>query len=263
MNGTLEVLKTGAERVREWSKSPSSISEAEHSEFCNNGFVAGDVLSYYEVDRNLTCPICANKRKIQERHEQSEKDIQASGIGSRYYQIEFSDLEIIPPIDRIKTACENIAKIIKEGHSASFWGNPGTGKTQSAVMSVKSAIRAGFTAGMVNIGRLSMDIRQGYSDGSTLEAETVRRLSSVDLLVFDDIGAGETGAATVEQRVLYLVLESRQNTRKPTIITTNLNPPELIASVGQRIINRLQPLSQIHFNHTKNFRAPTDTKGMW
>lgn len=180
--------------------------------------------------------------------------IQRSGVGPRYLSIEWADLEEVDPLPRIRTACERIGVVIDSGECALFHGKPGTGKTQAAVLLVKAAIRAGYSAAMENIGRLGMEIRAGYDGNGPREADVVRDLSEVDLLVLDDVGAGETNAALIEQRVLYLVTEARQNSRRPTIVTTNLSPGDLTVKVGPRIINRLQPLTTIAFAHNRNFR---------
>lgn len=241
-------------RYQRWLESPDLVTPAEHDEFCLHGKIPGVLGSYYEVDRFFSCPVCVMKEKQEKLHEEIEQKIGASGIGKRYYAVEWENLELLEPMNRVRASCENIKSVLESGANAIFWGAPGSGKTQSAIMSVKSAIRSTRTAQIVNLGRLCLDIRSSYASGVLSESEAVRNLAGTDLMVFDDLGAGETGKGTLEQRILYLVLEARQNEQKSTIITTNLNPAELAESVGQRIVNRLQPLSIVHFNHGKNFR---------
>ncbi|CAM4425720.1 hypothetical protein DEMA109039_19065 [Deinococcus marmoris] len=109
-------------------------------------------------------------------------------------------------------------------------------------------------------------MRDGYGDrsGNALkESKALKRLSTPDLLVIDDLGAGETDSASVERRLLFLALDQRQMHRKPTVITSNLSPAELAAIFGGRIMARLQPLTIVHVNHRKNFRTSKGIKTLW
>jgi DNA replication protein DnaC len=229
-----------------WISAPTLVSEDEHLENCASGFV------YNERNEAVRCPIC----EVQRRFANLDKEMRESGIGDRYLKLEWNDLEMVAPMNRVKKACENIHEVITGGHCALLWGAPGAGKTQSAVLLVKSALKAGYKACIENLGRLCVDIRSGYSGEGSTEAEVLKKLSNVDLLVLDDIGAGETSNALVEKRILYFVLEARQNQKKPTVVTTNLTPHEVTNMSGTRIIGRLQPLTYLEFNHGKNFRKP-------
>lgn len=236
----------------------TKVTEDEHKEVCSGGFIE-IVDDEYPDGAFAKCPICEASNNL----ENLQTSIVVSGIGSRYLETEWEDLELVEPLTKVKHVCNAIGDLINEAQNAVFFGPPGSGKTQSAVMLVKSAIRAGHTAQLANIGRLGMEIREGYDGDGASEAATVRRLESTDLLVLDDVGAGETGGAKIEQRILYLVTESRQNAKKPTVITTNLMPQVLTERLGQRIINRLQPLTMLEFRHGKNFRVPKSGSSLW
>lgn len=239
---------------------PETVPEDRHSAECREGYLTVQDGRYEQL---LPCPVCKQKTAEDAEMMRVEQSIERSGIGKRYFALEWGDLELLDPLPRVKEGCDSIAQIIDAGHSLLLYGAPGGGKTVAAVLAVKSAIRAGRTARIENLGRLASEIRGGYNGVGLSENEVVRELSGVDLLALDDIGAGETANAEVERRILYLIMEARQNAAKPTIVTTNLSQLELVGVVGARIMNRLQPLTALAFKHGKNFRLKNQSEALW
>lgn len=179
-----------------------------------------------------------------------------SGVAPRYLDVTWDDLELVDPLPAIKAV--SIRDVLASGHNAAFAGPPGTGKTQAAVLLARAAVNAGASAAIENIGRAAMRVRAGYDQpGGETEADVVRRLSDVAFLVLDDVGAGEAGEGKLELRLLYFITEARQSARKPTVITTNLEPKGLRDFLGARVANRLMPLEVFAFTHGRNFRTPT------
>lgn len=214
-------------------------------------------------DVRYLCPLCKTDRDRAELAAKVQKQVEASGIGPRYWDTTWDDLEIVKPLGDLRAASERITDIIRAGHSLILCGSPGTGKSQAAVLLIRAAIEAGHTATIVNIGRVGMEIRASYDEpGGITEAGETKRLAAVDLLVFDDLGAGEAGDAKIERRLLYFVAEARQNARRPTIVTSNLTATELRDFLGERVMNRLMPAEVMAFNHGRNFRLPKE-KTLW
>lgn len=215
--------------------------------------VIDDSPDYPPHPAHLNCPWC----EIKKNELAARAAVQASGIGPRYFDTTWADLELVEPLPAIKAASERITDVLAKGHNALFAGPPGTGKTQAATLLVKAAIHAGRTARLENIGHAAMQIRAGYDGDGPTEDLITHRMSKVDLLVIDDVGAGEAGDGKIEKRVLYFVLEARQNARKATVLTSNLTAQRVSDFLGARIINRLMPLEVFNFAHGKNFRAPS------
>ena len=185
------------------------------------------------------------------------KELRHNGVPERYLAIEWDDLELVDPLPALQAACERITDIIKAGHSLILCGPAGTGKTQAAMLVARAAARHHYRIRVTNVGRLASRIRAAYSDDSTTEEYETRELERADLLVLDDVGAGESGEAKVERRLLYFVLEARQNARRPTVVTTNLTAAALKEFLGDRLMNRLMPAEVVNFKHGRNFRRPT------
>ena len=242
------------DNVRELTKCQGA--KAVHDAYCNGrgSFTVMDG-SYDQVYR---CPHCAAQKGLA----QLEQQVRDSGVGERYWNTTWDDLEMVEPLPGLQAAAHRIGDIIRAGHSLILVGSPGTGKSQAAVLLTRAAIEAGHTAAFANIGRIAMEIRAAYDEGGITEAGETKRLTSVDLLTLDDLGAGEAGDAKIERRLLYFITEARQNARKPTILTSNLSAQELRDFVGERVMNRLMPAEVLPFSHGRNFRRPT-AKTLW
>jgi len=223
-----------------------------HDQHCQASWI--DVLEADGITRVMRCPYC--ERRGSEDH--LALAVQAAGIGERYLNTTWDELELPEPLPALKAASERITEIITNGHNALLAGPPGTGKTQAATLLLKAAIAEGHTAYLANIGHVAMTVRAGYDDPTAgdSEAVVVERLARPSLLVIDDIGAGEAGEGKLELRILYFVLEARQNSRRSTVLTSNLTPGDVAKFLGPRITNRLMPLEAFTFAHGRNFRAP-------
>lgn len=251
------------EQVQAWTKNPETLTDEQHQQGCSGGWVqvqdARDLSGWV----SMRCPRCeAEQRRVALRRQLTD-----SGIDGRYLDVGWSDLDVVAPLDRVEKACQRISDIVATGQSVLLWSpETGTGKTQAAMLAATAAIQAGHSAFVANLARIAVDVRDGYNrKGENLltEAAALRRLAAPDVLVLDDLGAGETDSAAVERRLLFLALDERQTRRRPTIVTSNLSPDMLVQTFGTRFLGRLQPLTIIAVNHKKNFRVNKSAEGLW
>lgn len=244
-----------------WLNDPGLLNGALHAEHCQSGLIM--IRGENDKIDSRACPHC----EAQKREAELRRKLVASNIDGRYLDPTWEDLEQPAPLDRMAQACGRITQIINAGDNLMLYSaETGSGKTQTAMLAAKAAIRAGRTAYVTNLARLALDVRDSYNDksGTTLtEGSALARLTSPDLLVIDDLGAGETESAAVERRLLYLALDHRQMHKQTTIVTSNLNPGELSKLLGSRLIARLQPLQIIHVDHGTNFRVSKGYKNLW
>ena len=121
-------------------------------------------------------------------------------------------------------------------------GPTGTGKTQVSLAIARAAAEKGFGVIYGSSGRLFHQLERehfGRTDGDTLE-----KLSACDLLVIDDLGTEFT--SPFYTACLYDLLNTRQLSGMPTVISTNLTLTQIAERYGEaiasRIIGAFQPL---------------------
>lgn len=236
-------MKQASDLLRRATPAGAGQPEPGRDHECDDGWI-------YTDDGVKRCAVCSAAAAYLALREK----LVTSGIGTLYAETTWDDLQLVPPLDVLSKV--DINEVVSLGHHAVLSGPPGSGKTQSAVLIAKAAIEAGMTALVANLGRLCVEIRGAYrADNGPTEASVVRDLSKADVLVLDDVGAGEADTRVLENRIMYLALEARQNGRRPTIVTTNLTPQQLAEHVGSRVMNRLAPFETFLFKHGRNFRG--------
>ena len=127
-----------------------------------------------------------------------------------------------------------------------FYGPHGVGKTHLAVGILKACVRQkGARAFFFETRELLRVVRDTYNRSvEETEMEVLKPLLDADLLVLDDVGAERTSEWV--QETLGLVVNTRYNSRRPTILTSNLldlsdstDPRAFIFQLGARTRSRL------------------------
>jgi DNA replication protein DnaC len=119
-----------------------------------------------------------------------------------------------------------------------FTGDTGTGKTTLAMLVSKETLRAGHSVAIYSVPRLLAEIRNTFdSDSDSSYAQLFRKLTAVDLLHLDDLGAEQQTEWVLEQ--LYSIVNERYEDGKAITITTNLLGQELSDQIGERTVSRL------------------------
>jgi DNA replication protein DnaC len=117
-------------------------------------------------------------------------------------------------------------------------GELGVGKTGLTIGLVKIALAEGQPAVFRVVPELLTDIRGTYDlRAESRESGMMTALKGVTLLALDDFGT-ERMTDWVQER-LFEILNHRYNERRPTIITTNMDPDEIRDHVGDRIFSRI------------------------
>ena len=116
-------------------------------------------------------------------------------------------------------------------------GGSGTGKTYLAKVVAKELVKRNFTTLFVSSFDLSNMFLEEYlsqSDKKTF----LRDLVDLDVLVIDDLGT-EPMRKNVTKEFLLILLNERLAKDKATIITTNLNPEQILDRYEERIFSRI------------------------
>ena len=174
----------------------------------------------------------------------------ASVIPARYRGVSFDR----PPVTEIpELAVQEVRRYVRElesnldsGRGIWFMGDVGTGKTTLAMLISKSALDLGRSVAIYSLPKLLTRIRRTYEAGS--EDDTYSRffdrLTSVDLLHIDDLGAERQTEWVLEQ--LYSIVNERYETERSIMFTTNVTAGEMEKrlnevedQVGRRTFSRL------------------------
>jgi DNA replication protein DnaC len=127
-----------------------------------------------------------------------------------------------------------------------FHGPYGVGKTHLAVGILKTIIRkTGAKGFFFETPELLRQVRNSYNTQvDETEMGILRPILDADILVLDDLGTEKTSEWV--QETLGLVINSRYNTRRPTILTSNLHDPRdstdpnsFMFQIGARTRSRL------------------------
>ncbi len=130
---------------------------------------------------------------------------------------------------------ENLA----EGRGLWLHGDVGTGKTTLAMLVSKAALDAGHTVAIYSLPRLLAEIRSTFEDtGGGSYTAFMDRLTEVDLLHIDDVGAEKTSEWVLEQ--LYAIVNARYEEQRAVVITTNLEDDKLAEQITVRTVSRLE-----------------------
>ncbi|HZU40195.1 MAG TPA: ATP-binding protein, partial [Solirubrobacteraceae bacterium] len=162
-------------------------------------------------------------------------------IPRRYRDVSF-DRPPVTDIDPTVVAAtrrftDEIDAHLDAGRGLWFFGAVGTGKTTLAMLVARAALRAGRSVAIYSLPRLLNEIRETHqSDRSHLEL--LDRLTAVDLLHIDDVGAERTTDWVLEE--LYSIVNARYEDQRSIVITTNIvDRDALCQQITERTVSRL------------------------
>ena len=139
----------------------------------------------------------------------------------------------------VRDYCATIASRLDAGDGLWLMGDVGTGKTSLAMLVSKAALAADRTVAIYSLPRLLARIRRTYdvAIGEDSYSTLFEKLTSVDLLHIDDLGAEKRTEWVLEQ--LYAIVDRRYEEQRPIVVTTNLDVPDLEEQIGPRTVSRL------------------------
>ncbi len=150
-----------------------------------------------------------------------------------------------PPVIEIEPAivaatrrfAADIDRQLDAGRGLWFMGPVGTGKTTLAMLVSKAALSAGRSVAIYSLPRLLNEIRDTHRADRS-HVDLLDRLTSVDLLHVDDIGAQRTNDWVLEE--LYSIVNARYEDQRSMVITTNIDNREaLCEQITARTVSRL------------------------
>jgi DNA replication protein DnaC len=169
--------------------------------------------------------------------------LEQANIPRRYYGASISNwLHPTDQQDRVwrwaadyADACDEVTS---SGRSAVLVGSTGTGKTHLAIGVLRHFMKQGatgyYTTAIDMLGRIKATYN---SEAEETESKAVGHLTSVDLLVIDEIGRQLDTSYEVAQ--LFRVIDRRSADMRPTLLISNLGVAALKAFCGEHIVDRL------------------------
>jgi DNA replication protein DnaC len=153
--------------------------------------------------------------------------------------------EIAAPVTAaVRRYVGHIDDNLAAGRGLWFFGSVGTGKTTLAMLVSRHALDAGHSVAIYSLPRLLAEIRTTFDDErGTSYVDLLDRLTSVDLLHIDDVGAEKTSPWVLEQ--LYAIVNARYEDERSIIITTNLERDELAEQINERTVSRLEEMCEV------------------
>jgi len=149
------------------------------------------------------------------------------------------DLQTKIAVNEVRAFIDDLDARVAEGRGLWMFGDTGTGKTTLAMLISKAALEAGKSVAIYSLPKLLARIRRTYDSepGGDSYLSFFERLTSVDLLHIDDLGAEKRSDWVLEQ--LYALVNERYEAQRSILITTNLPHPELEEQIGSRTVSRL------------------------
>ena len=156
----------------------------------------------------------------------------------------FKNQAVSKPGDVLKVMsklCEKALKFSNEfdvtGENLLIRGNAGTGKTFLASCIANRALERGKSVYYQSAFKLFEMFENAKFNHNTDEAEALQYVYDVDLLIIDDIGTEFITQYTAA--TFFNILNSRINSNKSTIITTNLTLENIDEIYSTRVASRL------------------------
>jgi DNA replication protein DnaC len=162
-------------------------------------------------------------------------------IPRRYHDVAFERYPVTE-IDRVVVAAtrrfaDSIDERLDAGRGLWFMGPVGTGKTTLAMLVSKAALKAGRSVAIYSLPRLLNEIRDTHRTERS-HVGLLDRLTAVDLLHVDDVGAERTTDWVLEE--LYSIVNARYEDQRSMVITTNIGDREaLCEQISERTVSRL------------------------
>jgi DNA replication protein DnaC len=163
-------------------------------------------------------------------------------IPRRYRDVAFdrppvTEIEPRRVVDEVRVFAEQIDAKLDSGRGLWFMGPVGTGKTTLAMLVSKAALKAGRSVAIYSLPRLLNEIRDTHR-AERSHVDLLDRLTAVDLLHIDDVGAERTTDWVLEE--LYSIVNARYEDERSVVITTNILDREaLCAQITERTVSRL------------------------
>lgn len=215
-------------------------------------------------DPNKTCLTCNKRGVFKERSEggqvtESECNcieqwrmhcsMLNSGIGLRYQRVSWTDAVGVAPgvMDEVFQYFDQAEANISTGTGLTLWSeNKGTGKTLMAALLLKGLLSRGYDGYFTQFNEMLDAHTDGWRDKDE-RAWFTKTIRNAGVLVVDDMGREYKGRSEVVEAMFDSVIRARVAASRPTIITTNYTPDQMLQGYGGNILSLLSEVNiEVH-----------------
>jgi DNA replication protein DnaC len=211
-------------------------------EACAHGLCDGGGL-LYDSETNTAYDCRCRPQLIARRKARSLSAL----IPRRYHDVSFerppvTEIEPRAVVSAVRSFADRIDSHLDAGRGLWFVGPVGTGKTTLAMLVSKAALKGGRSVAIYSLPRLLNEIRDTHR-AERSHVELLDRLTAVDLLHIDDVGAERSTDWVLEE--LYSIVNARYEDQRSIVITTNISDrDELCAQITERTVSRLTEMCE-------------------
>lgn len=162
-------------------------------------------------------------QKAQQKMKRLDKAFKAAKIPPQYRDKTFLDYKVTSDNAQAVKAAKSFLNTGTGG--LFFYGNPGTGKTFLASIVTQEFLKLNQSVIFGDVPSLLEVLRSSFDDKNTKIMDLMDDLSTVDLLVLDDLGTENPTEWAVER--IYSIINQRYNAEKPVIVTSNFKLKEI------------------------------------
>jgi DNA replication protein DnaC len=204
----------------------------------------------FPISGDPECPVCSREavervdreRKAAEHKARVDRLMAAANIPRRYEHATFADfITTQPSQQRALEIAQKYAEVVASQHHSGDWlvlsGLPGTGKTLLESALCRYLAERGYPVLYTTQSDVAREFRRSYQrDAQTSEPELFDQLSTVGVLVIDEIGASTSEHI---ERLLFEICDARYSDQRPTVFATNHPRKDLAAVIGERLYDRM------------------------
>lgn len=157
------------------------------------------------------------------------------------YKLDEEKIEHREQQEHVFNACKffasNFKLMIENNTHGIFVGNTGCGKSHLACAIIKEVMQQGYSGYFITLSEIVTSITGTWNKFSNLtEAQIIRKLVDLDLLVIDECGVL---AKDFDTSKLFDILNFRYSNKRPTILLTN-SLEDAREKIGDRVISRIE-----------------------
>lgn len=168
-----------------------------------------------------------------------------AGIGLRYQRMTWSDAAGVSNtvLGQVMDYLANDAANVASGTGMTLWSpDKGTGKTMLATLVFKALLAQGHDGYFTQFNEMLDFFSDGWRDADERSWFT-KKVRNTGVLVVDDMGREYKGRAEIAEAMFDSVIRARVAAARPTIITTNYTPEQMLQGYGGNILSLLSEVN--------------------